>query len=325
MGRRFALAAVVVAMIGACGDDAGTSSSTTTQATATTSGTTDAPASEPAASTTVPPGLDVGDHPRVVAHRGASGMAPENSIAAFELAAETGADFAELDVQLTADGVLVVLHDETLDRTARGPAEDCTGPVRSLPLDQVRTCDVGAWFSGSDDADFTGEPLPTLAEALAVGGDQMGWYIETKTVSGDDGAMEEALAETLDEAGFTAGSAAARRVLVQSFNPGSLERFHALRPDISLTLLLAGGVEPGPADLDRAAQLADGIGPNRADVDAELLAAAHERCLTVVPYTVNDPGEMTALLDLGVDGIITDHPEVLLPLVEDRDWSPPCR
>jgi glycerophosphoryl diester phosphodiesterase len=82
-----------------------------------------------------------------IGHRGASGYAPEHTIPAYDLALRLGADYIEQDLQMTGDGVLVVLHDETLDRTARGSGRDCAGPVITKTLEQIKTCDVGSWFN----------------------------------------------------------------------------------------------------------------------------------------------------------------------------------
>ncbi|MBP7630999.1 MAG: hypothetical protein KA758_11150, partial [Acidimicrobiales bacterium] len=130
----------------------------------TTASTTSAPA--PSSTATTTPLLDA--PATVIAHRGASGLAPEHTFAAYDLAVEQGADFIEHDLQLTADGVLVVVHDATLDRTARGPAESCTGPVATKTLAQLRQCDVGSWFNEANPAlakpEYEGLPIPTLAE-----------------------------------------------------------------------------------------------------------------------------------------------------------------
>ena len=107
--------------------------------------------------------------PILIAHRGASGLAPEHTLAAYDRAIEIGADYLEHDLQRTRDGALVVLHDETLDRTARGPAENCTGPVRSKTLAQLETCDFGLLFAeGRPDAvdAFAGEMILTLDAVL---------------------------------------------------------------------------------------------------------------------------------------------------------------
>lgn len=238
-----------------------------------------------------------------------------------------GAEVLELDLQMTADGALVVLHDPILNRTARGPEESCTGPIDALTLDQVRTCDAGSWFNEAfpDLADpaFAELGIPTLDEVLARYGDDVSWYIETKKLLAGEG-MEEALVASLEAAGFTPDAEATQRIIVQSFDESSLRTVHALRPDLSLAQLISLGERPDAQRLDAIAEYADGITPNWLDVDEALVAAAGDACLTVIPYTVDEPSDMVGLLELGVHGIITNHPDLALPLVAERTAAPPC-
>ncbi len=262
------------------------------------------------------------DAPVVIAHRGASDAAPEHTFAAYDLALEQGADYLEQDLQITADGVLVVLHDATLDRTARGPAESCTGAVATKTIDQLRECDMGSWFNETypDRADpaYVGLTIPTMAEVLDRYGDDARYYIEVKT-SGAEPAMEQPLVDLLAESGLLDDVSDTRQVIVQSFSPESLRLVHTLEPALPLVQLLVTGAEPtDSAALDDIAEYAVGIGPPSADVNKAQVAAAHDRCLAVHPYTVNDPAEMTQLLDMGVDGMFTNAPDVLAGLREGR-------
>ena len=109
-------------------------------------------AASTAACTTTSGTLGPPPEPTLIAHRGASVLAPEHTLAAYDLAIEIGADYLEHDLQLTFDGLLVILHDDTLDRTARGPAENCSGAVADKTLAQLETCDFGTWFTGRDPA-----------------------------------------------------------------------------------------------------------------------------------------------------------------------------
>src|SRR5215210_3526785 len=140
-----------------------------------------------------------------IGHRGASGEAPEHTIAAYDLAIREGADYIEQDLQLTRDGVLVVLHDETLDRTARGPAQNCTGRVDAKTLAQLKTCDVGTWFNEAfpDRArpEYVGLQIPTLEEVFQRYGKRINYYIETKSPETAD-RMEERLLALLDRYGL---------------------------------------------------------------------------------------------------------------------------
>jgi len=301
------LALLMATVFAACGGDEGAGRSSPNGSPSTT------------ASTSTEPTVTDADERAVtvVAHRGASAYAPEHTFAAYDLALEQGADYIEQDLQLTSDGELVVMHDETLDRTARGPADSCTGPVRTKTLEQLRQCDVGSWFNEAHpelaDPTLVELRIPTLREVFERYGDDARYYIETKAPDTRPG-MEQALLDLLDESGLTEDRAIrSRRVIVQSFSAESLQRIHERQQDLPLVLLLrTSGTPIDPSQLDDAAELAIGIGPAAANVDAALVEAAHERCLDVHPYTVDDPATMTALLAAGVDGMFTNVPDVLL-------------
>ena len=249
-----------------------------------------------------------------VGHRGASGRAPEHTIASYDLALSLGADYIEQDLQLTKDGVLVVLHDATLNRTARGPAENCTGRVIDKTLAQIRTCDVGSWFNARYPEyarpEYVGLQVPTLDEVFARYRHSVNYYIETKNPEAAPG-MEEALLALMDRYNLRQTAASRRQVLIQSFSPASLQKIHALDPSLPL-IQLGGSSSAGVrATLDAVAQYAVGIGPTFQVVDAALVEAAHARCLDLHPYTVNAVADMQRLIALGVDGMFTNFPERL--------------
>lgn len=251
-----------------------------------------------------------------IAHRGASGSAPEHTIASYDLALELGADYIEQDLQQTSDGVLVALHDETLDRTGRGSAENCTGLVRTKTLAQLKTCDVGSWFNDTYPRyarpEYAGLRIPTLEEVFQRYGDRANYYIETKSPERAD-RMEERLVALLDRYGLRAPSIVRRQVLIQSFSPASLRRVHALDPALPLVQLFYGEETSWTiqAGLAQVADYAVGIGPSKDAVDAALIAAARTRCLDLHPYTVNERPEMQRLIALGVDGMFTNFPREL--------------
>jgi glycerophosphoryl diester phosphodiesterase len=259
------------------------------------------------------PALGSPAQPILIAHRGASGLAPEHTLAAYERAIEIGANYLEHDLQRTRDGALVVLHDETLDRTARGPAENCTGPVRSKTLAQLETCDFGLWFAeGRPDAvdAFAGERILTLDAVLKRFGRRAGTYIETKHPQHAPG-LEEALLALLEAHDLLAPSVGAPSVVIQSFSAESLQKIHKLRPDLPLIQLLDEGETAAPFDemLAAVAEYAAGIGPYHPEVDAPLLAAARRHGLVVHAWTVNSEADLVRLLEAGVDGVFTDYPD----------------
>ena len=255
-----------------------------------------------------------------IGHRGASGYAPEHTIPAYDLALKMGADYIEQDLQLTRDGVLVVLHDETLNRTARPTAEsapgDCTGLVREKTLAQIKTCDVGTWFNETypqyAQPEYVGLRIPTLEEVFQRYRKSANYYIETKSPESAPG-MEEELLRLMDEYELTKPAADKWQVLIQSFSPASLQKIHALDPSLPLIQLFSGAETRGTiqARLDATATYAVGIGASKADVDKPLVDAAHARCLDVHPYTVNETPEMEKLISIGVDGMFTNFPDRL--------------
>lgn len=292
---------LLVAATGCGGDDSPTDTGTDTSA---------------ATTLPAPPSAAV-----VIAHRGASAYAPEHTFAAYDLALEQGADYLEQDLQLTADGELVVLHDQTLDRTARGPAASCTGTVITKTLAQLRECDVGSWFNEAHpdlaEPEYVGLRIPTMREVFERYGSATRYYIETKAPQEQPG-MEQALLDLLDEMAPTVAAGDPNRVLIQSFSAESLQLVHSTRPGLPLVQLLAVGPVDG-AKLDEIRTYAVGIGPSSSIVDPSLVADAHTRCLAVHPYTVDSPDEMSELLRAGVDGMFTNTPD---RLVQQREQLP---
>ena len=256
-----------------------------------------------------------------IAHRGASGLAPEHTFPAWDRAVRAGADYIEQDVQLTRDGVLVVLHDDTLDRTARGPANNCTGTVRTKTYAQLRTCDVGSWFNERYPQRarpaYVGLQIPTLAQVFERYGHAVDYYIETKSPHLAGGLAERELLRLLDVYDLRDAAVTDAKVLIQSFSPASLAAIAALDPALPLVQLLVTVPPASSRDmvLDAVAEYAVGVGPSAAGVDAAFVTAAHDRCLAVHPYTVDDPQQLRELLNAGVDGIFTNRPDTLQALL----------
>ena len=256
----------------------------------------------------------------VIAHRGASGWAPENTLAAFETAMQMGAGFIETDLQLSRDAHLVAIHDETLDRTTNG-----SGLVAGKTLDELRQLDAGAWFSGNDAGrdshaeagkgsspwktkSFAGERIPTIAEVLAFGKRRdAGLYLELKPQgpSGVEHALVVAL-RAADEILLT---------VVLSFDRTTLMQLRRLEPLMVTGYLCekSEGVAEQAVDVG-ARQLL----PRADQITPELLAEAHRRDLKVVAWTVNDPAQMRVLIAAGVDGIITNYPNELVKVLAGK-------
>jgi glycerophosphoryl diester phosphodiesterase len=256
-----------------------------------------------------------------IGHRGASAYAPEHTFASYDLALEQGADYIEIDLQMTADGELVAMHDKTLNRTADAPEgvpeRYCRGLVSKKTLEQIKQCDVGSWFG----PEYAGEQIPTLEEIFQRYGTSVNYYIETKNPEAAPG-MEEELLRLMDEYGLTEPAEDDWQVLIQSFSAESLMKIHELNEDLPLIQLYWAGTSKSiQRDLDAVSEYAVGIGPYKKDVDAALIEAAHERCLAVHPYTVNTEEEMEELISLGVDGMFTNDPELLDAVLGDAALS----
>lgn len=253
-----------------------------------------------------------------IGHRGASGYAPEHTLASYDRAIALGADYIEQDLQLTKDGVLVAMHDATLDRTARGDATNCKGPVIAKTVAQIKTCDIGTWFNEAYPQyarpEYVGAHIPTLEEIFQRYGHKANYYIETKNPE-DAPGMEEKLLELLAKYELRGSNVRRRQVLVQSFSEASLRKIHGLDPSIPLIQLTGGNSASLRESLDRVKTYAIGIGPTKGSVDSAVVEAAHARCLDVHPYTVNDASEMASLIAIGVDGMFTNFLDRLTPLI----------
>lgn len=248
----------------------------------------------------------------IVAHRGASGHAPEHTFPAWDQALAMGAEYIEQDVLPTADGVLVVIHDDTLDRTARGPAENCSGRVDSKTLSQLKTCDMGSWFNETYPdrarAEYVGLPIATLEEVFQRYGKSVNYYIEIKPNSTANGDVEQQLLDLIDRYGLYEGAVNSRQVLIQSFIPSSLLTVQALDASLPLVQLYpAGGFNPGT--IEAAASYSFGVGPAQADASQANIDYAHSLGLAVHPYTINSEADLQAMAARCVDGLFTNFPD----------------
>jgi glycerophosphoryl diester phosphodiesterase len=237
--------------------------------------------------------------PWIIAHRGASGHAPENTFAAFERAVELGAGFIETDLQLTRDAQFVAIHDAYLDRTTNGH-----GPVGDRTLAELRELDAGKWF----DRQFMDQRIPTLEEILQFARERdIVFYLEIK--QGVAWGMHQTLVGVLGKAQNAA------HTVVIAFEPATLDSVRRLEPAMMTGLL----VDKAKGDSIQAALEvgARQICPHVDLVTLEMVERAHRADLHVVTWTVNDADKMRAAIDAGVDGIMTDLPDRLRAVVED--------
>lgn len=233
-----------------------------------------------------------------IAHRGASGYAPENTLAAFRRAVAQGVTFIETDLHLTRDAHFVAVHDETVDRTTNGQ-----GSVHQMTLAELRRLDAGSWFA----SEFMSERLPTLEEVLEFAKkNDVVFYLELKP-NGFWGG-EHALISALRTANEIA------RSVIISFDPAILASLRTIEPTLMTGLLYDGSA-------DRPFEKALEIGARqlviRGDlVSPNLLQQARKQDLQVVCWTVNSPAHMRMLVAAGVDGIMTDYPDRLLAVLK---------
>jgi glycerophosphoryl diester phosphodiesterase len=239
----------------------------------------------------------------VIAHRGDSRQAPENTLPAFESAAALGVDFVELDYLASADGVPVVFHDEFLDRTTDACRRwsDRKIPLAAKTFAQLSGLDAGSWFAPQ----FIGTRLSSLEQVLAAIVPRACLMIERKS---GDAASCVALLQSLG---------ALSRVTVHAFDWHFLRECHELAPELLLGAL--GNKQPNDLILDAARALgASLIGWEAAMLDEPAIAAIHARGLKAWAWTVDDPAEAHRLLAAGIDGLISNVPGVMQRVVAER-------
>lgn len=250
------------------------------------------------------------EHPIAMAHRGSMLLWPENTMTAFQHAVDLGYTYLETDLQMSRDGVLVTFHDDTLDRTTDGE-----GPVSDFPLDELRTLDAAHGFRLDGEYPYRGMGIriPTLEELVTTYPEAV-FTLDLKA----DG-MEGALADTVRRFDLW------DRVIIGSFSDRRLRRFRALvdrpvamsagpREILRLVTRARLGLPPRIASDTLQVPIKQGI----TIVSARTIGAARATGTPLIVWTINDRDEMTQLLDAGVDGLITDRPDLLRDLLDER-------
>jgi glycerophosphoryl diester phosphodiesterase len=247
--------------------------------------------------------------PWVIAHRGASADAPENTLASFRKAIRDGADVLELDCQRTADGRLIVLHDLKLDRTTDGK-----GGVGDKTLAQLRRLDAGSWKGPQ----FKGERLATLEEVSALAREAgVGMIVEAKTPYVLDPDLAKEIVRVVEHAGMLPST------VIQQFDHRPLAVLHALRPDVMTAPLVDAGIDQiGPIVRSTGAFA---YLPGYEYILPDRVRFAHSLGVKVCPWTVDDPDHMRKLIEAGVDGIMTNKTALLVEVIrqlglEKRPW-----
>lgn len=254
-----------------------------------------------------------------VAHRGASGYAPEHTIPSYELGQQLKGDYIEIDLQMTKDGQLIAMHDETVDRTTNG-----SGAVKDMTLAEIKKLDAGSWFNEKypqyAKSSYVGLKVPTLEEILKTFGPHANYYIETKAPEVYPG-MEEKLLKILNKYHLARPHARTGKVIIQSFSKESLLKIHKLTPHIPLVQLLS---YDSPAtisvkEINEIKKYAIGVGPNFDQLDRAYVQKVRKAGLIIHPYTVNEKADMKRLLEWGVNGMFSNFPDRLQEVIQEYE------
>jgi glycerophosphoryl diester phosphodiesterase len=244
----------------------------------------------------------------VAGHRGASGHAPENTLVAFRKAKELGATWIEFDVQLSADGIPIILHDDTLARTTNLGQQ--LRPT-ALTLSQLKDLDAGSWFS----AEFAGEKIPTLEEVFAEFGEKLGLNIEIKSTPGFEGdnGIEQKIADLVRQYKLEDSA------LISSFDAGRLASLNRYDPGLRLAFIYEGRPDLYPADFDPIVTAKSfnsvALHPPFRIVDQSLVERTHANGLNLNAWTVNEIPDMERMVALGLDTITTNYPDRLVKVL----------
>ncbi|BBI34218.1 glycerophosphodiester phosphodiesterase [Cohnella abietis] len=246
-----------------------------------------------------------------VAHRGASGYAPESTLASYQLAVRMNADYIEMDLQLTADGEIVVMHDETVNRTTDG-----RGKVMNLTLAEIKVLDAGSWFNKKHPMyareEYVYEKVPTLREVFEALGKNTSYMLEVKSPEDNPGLEEKmwALVEQFD---------LVDHIAVQSFSKDSLKKIREWDKDVPLFQLMwySRPAHISEASLKEISTYANGIGANFLRINENYVHKVKNAGLLMYPYTVNYQINMSKALEWGADGVHTDYPDRFNEVIDE--------
>jgi glycerophosphoryl diester phosphodiesterase len=235
------------------------------------------------------------EHTLIFGHRGASHYAPMNTIPAFEMAAELGADGVELDVHRSVDGHAVVVHDFTVDATTDG-----TGEVAQMTLADLRNLDAGSWKASH----YAGVRIPTLDEVFEAIGQRLFINVEIKSTALRSDGIEQLVADGIRRHNLV------DRVVVSSFNPLALRRFHRVLPEALIGYLVSDEL-PFFVGWFAIGMTYHAYHPNERMLTPALIEKYKARGHWINTWTVNDPARARALAALKLDALITDQPDVI--------------
>lgn len=252
----------------------------------------------------------------IIGHRGASVEAPEHSIEAYQLSKELGADYIEIDLQMTKDNVLIAFHDENVDRTTNG-----TGEVANMDLAAIKRLDAGTWFNlmypEKARESYKDLEVLTLEEIFQEFGTSVNYYIETKNTDNYSG-MEDELMSLLSKYNLLDDSIQKGKVVIQSFSEESLKKIHKMDEDIPL-IKLEKDKDILNAERDRLLSISEyavGVGASYQEVDEEYISAASDAGLLIHLFTVNNLEDIQVLYSIGATGVFSDNLKPIIPAVK---------
>lgn len=246
-----------------------------------------------------------------IAHRGASGHAPEHTIASYEKVEEMSGDYIEIDLQMTKDGELIAMHDSDISRTTDGE-----GDVSELTIDEINILDAGKWFNeeNPDQAEpvFSQARVPTLRDIFETFGKDANYYIETKIPEESPGMVNE-LVSVLNEYDMLDDDMEEGQIIIQSFSEASLREMQELEPSLPLIQLISyqEKAEITDEELNNMTKYAIGIGANYKHITKDYVQKVRDAGLLLHPYTVNEKKDMKRMIEWGVTGMFTNYPDRL--------------
>lgn len=248
--------------------------------------------------------------PLVIAHRGSSAYTPENTLAAFKKALESGVDALELDLRQTSDSVLVVLHDADVERTTNG-----AGNVKNFTFEELQKLDAGSWF----DKKFSDEKIPSLREVIDLLDDSTLIIIELKEGNETYPGIEEQVVQLVKQNNIES------QTILKSFDPNVLKRLRSIEPDISLLYVYALRIPWLGMIIDRGVTFdsvydldVEYLQPHRFFLSQSFVSDAQSKGFKIISWGVNSTEAINESLDFGVDGIETDYPDKGLKIIKER-------
>ncbi|MBY7102259.1 glycerophosphodiester phosphodiesterase [Bacillus sp. 6YEL31] len=254
--------------------------------------------------------INQSNHIKNIAHRGASAYAPEHTIAAYKLGQQLKGDYIEIDLQMTKDGHLLAMHDETVNRTTNGK-----GLVKEHTLEEMKQLNLGSFFNEKypnlAKKEFENAKVPKLKEIIEMFGHNANYYIETKSPDEYPG-MEEKLLEIIKYYQIS------DKVIIQSFSEESLQKIHSLHANIPLVQLLSyqKSVQLNELEIEKYKTYCIGLGMNYKYIDSAYVKKIKKHGLEVHPFTVDNEKDMKKLLSWGVDGMFTNYPDRLHSILD---------